>query len=134
MKTTILQLSELSCGHCVGTAKKALEAIPGVESADVTLTQAIVKGDVDPELLVKAIVDAGYQAKIADEKTTILQLSELSCGHCVASVKKALEAVPGVESAEVTLEQAIVKGNVDPQLLVKAVVDAGYQAKVADAK
>lgn len=134
MKTTILQLSELSCGHCVNSAKKALEAVPGVESADVTLEQAVVKGDVDPQLLVKAIEDAGYQAKIADTKTTILQLSDLSCGHCVNNTKKALEAIAGVESADVTLEQAIVKGNVDPQVLVQAVIDAGYQAKVADAK
>ena len=135
MKTTILQLSELSCGHCVKRAKEALEAISGVESAEVTLEQAIVKGDVDSQLLVNAVIDAGYQAKVAPtEKETILQLSELSCGHCIKRVKEALEAISGVESAEVTLEQAIVKGNVDPQILVQTVIDAGYQASLANAK
>ena len=134
MKTTILQLSELSCGHCVNTVKKALEAIPGVESADVTLEQAIVKGDVDPQVLVDTVIKAGYQAKIADDNSTVLALSELSCGHCVNNTKKALEAVPGVTSAEVTLEKAVVKGSADPQALVQAVIDAGYQAKIADAK
>ncbi|MCU6224476.1 cation transporter, partial [Morganella morganii] len=38
--------------------------------------------------------------------TTILALQGLSCGHCTASVKKALDARPDVESAVVTLDFA----------------------------
>ena len=32
-----------------------------------------------------------------------LSITGMTCGHCVAAVKKALAAVPGVEAVEVTL-------------------------------
>jgi mercuric transport protein len=32
-----------------------------------------------------------------------LAITGMTCGHCVAAVKKALAAVPGVEAVEVTL-------------------------------
>ncbi|WP_032108942.1 cation transporter [Necropsobacter massiliensis] len=65
--------------------------------------------------------------------TTVLALSELSCQHCVKSVTKALQAIDGVKSAEVTLERATVVGDVDPQVLINAVIDAGYKASLANA-
>ena len=48
----------------------------------------------------------------------------------MAHVEKALCAVPGVESAEVSLEnkQAVVTGDAADQALLDAVTDAGYQA------
>jgi copper chaperone len=62
-----------------------------------------------------------------------LKITGMTCNHCVAHTKKNLEAVPGVESVEVTLEPggAVVKGDADPQALVEAVKEAGYQAEVA---
>ncbi|MBS1244912.1 MAG: Heavy-metal-associated domain, partial [Deltaproteobacteria bacterium] len=32
-----------------------------------------------------------------------LAITGMTCGHCVAAVKKALAAMPGVEEVEVTL-------------------------------
>ncbi|HUW98376.1 MAG TPA: cation transporter [Acidiferrobacter sp.] len=62
-----------------------------------------------------------------------LQITGMTCGHCVAAVTKALQSVPGVESAEVSLEQkqGIVKGNADPKVLIEAVKKAGYNAQAA---
>lgn len=132
MKTTILTLSELSCGHCVASTKKALEAVPGVESADVTLDKAVVVGDVDAHALIKAVADAGYKAELAhDDHKVELALSDLSCGHCVATTKKALEAVDGVRHVEITVDHATVTGDADPQALINAVKAAGYNAKLA---
>lgn len=58
----------------------------------------------------------------------VLKVGGMSCMHCVARVKKALEAVPGVTSADVSLEkgEATVHGACDIDAAVKAVVDAGY--------
>jgi copper chaperone CopZ len=63
-------------------------------------------------------------------KTITLSINGMSCGHCVAGVRKALEAVPGatvrdvrIGSAEVALEQAT-----QSHALVSAVRDAGYDA------
>ncbi len=64
-----------------------------------------------------------------------LKITGMTCNHCVAHTKKSLEAVPGVESAEVTLEPgaAVVRGEADPKALVAAVKEAGYQAEVVSA-
>jgi copper chaperone len=61
-----------------------------------------------------------------------LKITGMTCGHCVRAATKALEAVPGVESAEVTLEPggALVKGAADPAALIAAVQEEGYEAEV----
>ena len=62
---------------------------------------------------------------------TELKIDGMTCGHCTAAVKKALERIAGVESAEVDLAsgRARVAGNADAALLVAAVQDEGYQAE-----
>ncbi|WP_298140089.1 heavy-metal-associated domain-containing protein [Acidiferrobacter sp.] len=65
--------------------------------------------------------------------TTTLRITGMTCGHCVAAVTKALQGVPGVESAQVNLERAegVIKGSAPAEQLIKAVEGAGYHAKVA---
>ena len=53
----------------------------------------------------------------------------MTCNHCVMHVKEAIESVPGVKKASVSLEknEATVEGeNWDDQALRAAVEDAGY--------
>ncbi|HEY0635589.1 MAG TPA: heavy metal translocating P-type ATPase, partial [Gammaproteobacteria bacterium] len=54
----------------------------------------------------------------------------MSCAGCVMSVEEALKAVPGVEAATVNFAEhtAQVTGRVEVAALVKAVIDAGYEA------
>lgn len=66
------------------------------------------------------------------ENTTILALQGLSCGHCVASTRKALQAVAGTQDVEVTLDKAVIKGEATSQSLIEAVENAGYHAQLAD--
>jgi len=63
-------------------------------------------------------------------EATTLKVTGMTCNHCVMSVTKALKKVPGVETAEVSLEkaQAVVKGSADAQALIEAVKDEGYEA------
>jgi copper chaperone len=63
-----------------------------------------------------------------------LLIEGMSCGHCVAAVRKALSAVPGVkEVTEVDLERgrARIEGNADPRRLIAAIEEEGYQAHEA---
>jgi copper chaperone len=67
------------------------------------------------------------------EKTmeaTTLKVTGMTCNHCVMAVTKALKNVPGVESADVSLDkaQAVVKGSADAQALIAAVKEEGYGA------
>lgn len=63
---------------------------------------------------------------------TILNISGMTCGHCVAAVTRALQQVPGVEQAEVSLDpqRAVVSGEAEPQALIAAVEQEGYEASV----
>ena len=67
------------------------------------------------------------------EKT--LDVEGMMCAHCVAHVKKALEGIDGVEEAVVDLDAgkatAKLAADVADQALIDAVVDAGYEAKIA---
>ena len=63
------------------------------------------------------------------EKT--MKIEGMMCGHCEAAVKKALEAVDGVTSAQVSHEAgtAVVtlSKSVDDAVLSKAVTDKDYK-------
>ena len=62
-----------------------------------------------------------------------LTIEGMTCGHCQASVKSALESVPGVTSATVDLGpgSAQVEGDPDIQKLIRAVEEEGYSARPA---
>jgi len=64
---------------------------------------------------------------------TELKIDGMTCGHCVAAVKKALEKVPGVTAAQVELDsgRAHVAGEPSLAALLAAVQDEGYQAAPA---
>jgi len=66
-------------------------------------------------------------------EATTLKVTGMTCNHCVMAVTKALKKVPGVESADVSLEkaQAVVKGGANPQSLIAAVKEEGYEAALA---
>ena len=62
-----------------------------------------------------------------------LNISGMTCGHCVQAVAKALNDVPGVERAGVELDSgiAVVEGTPDVQALLDAVQEEGYEAHLA---
>lgn len=134
-KTLNLAVTGMSCKHCQAHVKEALEKVPGVASAEVDLegAKACVKADdsVTADALVKAVEAAGYGASPLEGKTVTLPVKGMMCGHCQARVKKALEGVAGVTSADVDLEGAkatVACGTgVSEDALKKSIVDAGYE-------
>ncbi|EEP91682.1 Copper-exporting P-type ATPase A [Yersinia kristensenii ATCC 33638] len=128
LQTTVLALHGLSCMNCAKRVKTALESREDVHHAEVNVHYAKVTGEADTPTLIDTVKQAGYQAEEAQRPDIELQLSGLSCGHCTESTRKALEAVPGVIAADVSLESAKVYGKVEAQTLIDAVEQAGYHA------
>lgn len=67
------------------------------------------------------------------EKTEI-RIGGMSCQGCVKNIAGVLGAMPGVVSAEVSLEQALAAVSFDPQqvtreALLSAIEDAGFDAE-----
>ena len=64
--TKTMKIEGLKCPKCEARAKKALEALDGVESAVVSHTEGsaviTLTKDVDNAVLSKAVTDAGYEA------------------------------------------------------------------------
>ena len=62
--------------------------------------------------------------------TQVLSVPDMSCGHCKATVEKALLSVDGVERASVDLDAKTVSvehsDSVSEDALLNAVTDAGY--------
>jgi len=77
--------------------------------------------------------DRKIHHKHKEEKTmeVTMKIEGMMCGHCEATVKKALEAIPTVESAEVSHEKgtAVVKLSAETpfDVLKKAVEDKDYK-------
>ncbi|CDG16624.1 copper-exporting P-type ATPase CopA [Xenorhabdus doucetiae] len=129
--TTILALQGLTCLHCVGRVKKALEKIPGVELAEVNLNYAKVISHVSSDELIAAIVAEDYHATVATQPDVVLRLSGLNCMKCANKTQKALEAVEGVIATEVNTQTAKIYGKADHDALIDAVEQAGYHAELA---
>ena len=87
-------------------------------------------------------VSAGHNGEMQTEKPKEIVMEKklsvegMMCQHCVAHVKKALEGIEGVEEAVVDLDSnsatAKLSADVADQVLVDAIVDAGYEAKVVE--
>lgn len=104
-----LHITGMMCPHCEATVEKALKQIEGVADAKASHEQGTAEvtlnNDVDINVLNTAVIDAGYEITDTQEKEEeirmekVLHVEGMMCEHCEATVKKALEAVDGVESA-----------------------------------
>ena len=85
----------------------------------------------------EAVLQSNDIEKDNKEETTMItmKINGMMCPHCQAAVKKALEGIDGV-SADVNLEDKAAyitaEGQVDREVLKKAVVDAGYEVVSID--
>ena len=84
-----------------------------------------------PVSLEGVVNNKGYDIKEETEMTKTLKVEGMMCGHCEARVKKALEAIEGVESAvaDHTAGTAVVTltSEVSDDVLRKAVEDQDYR-------
>ncbi len=153
-KQITIDLSGLHCGGCVESTTRAIQSLPGVQKANVTLDpqRAIVTyapKQVTPQQMLLAIEKAGYKGVIraetapakprtppnpqatSNQKVT-LKIAGMSCGGCVARITEALQKTKGVLHTQVTLEppQAIVSFQpklTNPSQLAQIIRDAGYR-------
>ncbi|MBW8444476.1 MAG: heavy metal translocating P-type ATPase [Arenimonas sp.] len=125
----------MTCASCVKRVEKTAAKVAGVEASAVNFASETLSVTPGPgfsaEALVKAVKDAGYEAKA---ETVILDIEEMTCASCVARVEKALKTVPAVEAASVNLATAkaivtVLGGKAAVPAMVKAVEKAGYKAK-----
>lgn len=126
----------MMCDNCVKHVKNALEGIKGVKKAEVSLEKGeahlILERKVPEEEIKEAIEKADYEYQGKKELTKVMEVPDMMCDNCVKHITQALENVPGVKKADVSLENhtAVITFNQDvsDEKLIQAVQDAGYQA------
>jgi copper chaperone CopZ len=66
MNQTVLWIEGMTCGHCVQSVQKALFSLPGVQFAEVHLSdkKALLRhsGGFEPVSAIQAVEQAGYKA------------------------------------------------------------------------
>ncbi len=103
-------------------------AQPKKNTIEVCSSLSISKEEMEKRLAEVLLKVAENQSKGGTHMVT-LTVEGMSCAHCKARVEKALEGVPGVESAKVDLDskKATVTGkDLDLKALAHAVTEAGY--------
>ena len=130
----------MMCEHCVKAVKGALEKIPGVVSADVSLEQKNAVVSADRALSEKEVADAikaedyevtSFEMISAPKETVSIKIDGMMCEHCVKAVTKALSGIEGVRVKSVSLEDGVAKAGVpegfDTEKLKAPIEDEGYQ-------
>lgn len=102
-KTIRLSVSGMRCAGCVEAVENALRRVPNVFSADVNFADhsALVRGDVEPEVLRKAVQDAGYDAAVMEGLEDPAEQEALEAARYHALLNKA--AVAGAIGAPLML-------------------------------
>lgn len=137
---TTIKVEGMTCGHCEKRVSEALEKTGKVKDVLANYQEGTVKfvdSGITAEEIKKAVEEAGYKIiknKGENNMEKILNVEGMSCMHCVAHVKEALEKVEGVREADVKLEEKRAEVKMDKEVsdddLVKAVEGAGYSAKI----
>ncbi|WP_299169338.1 heavy-metal-associated domain-containing protein [uncultured Arthrobacter sp.] len=67
MSTTTVNISGMTCGHCVSSVTEEISAIDGVQNVTVDLNKGGIstatvtsEGDIKPEQIGEAVAEAGY--------------------------------------------------------------------------
>jgi Cu+-exporting ATPase len=132
LTTFDLPINGMTCASCAGRVERALTKVADVSSVSVNLAseQARIEAPVGSLVqLIAAVSGAGYQ--VPNERLE-LAISGMTCASCVGRIERALAQQPGVMSVSVNLatERAHVQvlQGTDPQTLLQAIRQAGYQA------
>ena len=112
------------------------KGVPEAARKEIEITHAAAE---EEQCILKAPAEQNNRQDVKQEKertntmTKVISIEGMMCNHCTGTVQKALEAVEGVKTVTMSLEQknATVElaSDVADEVLTKAVVDAGYEVK-----
>ena len=84
----------MSCAGCVGTVEDAIKSVTGVSESSVNFAEhtATVSGNVDAEVVIKAVVDAGYEAALLQGEEAEEEKAEAELVHYRKLLRKFIVA------------------------------------------
>ena len=144
--TTELRVTGMTCNNCARKVTDAAQGIPGVHSVAVSVAteRASIRWNSAAEQNVSAalsaIAAAGFEAReMPESDATELRVTGMTCNNCARHVTEAIQSVPGVRSASVSLEGKTATviwtsaGAKNVPAVLAAIAKAGYSAKEVSA-
>lgn len=137
-----LILRGLDCADCAQKVERAVLAIPGVEHAELSFAASRLAVEYDPRRasyaeIARAVTDLGYRVEEprAPVQSGVLEIGGMDCADCVRKVERAVAALPGVRSAQVTFATGRMEVRYDPAVLsldriARTVRETGYEARI----
>ncbi|PON62844.1 P-type ATPase, subfamily IB [Parasponia andersonii] len=142
----LFAVSGMSCAACAGSVEKAIKRLPGIREAVVDVlngrAQVLFFPDfVNEETIRETIEDVGFQATLIQEhdnnerstQVCRIRINGMTCTSCSSTVELALQAVQGVQKAQVALATEEAEVQYDPKVvsytqLLEAIEDTGFEA------
>lgn len=92
--TIRLSIGGMSCAGCVGSVENAIKNVPGVISGEVNFAEhtADISTDVPADVIIKAIVDAGYEAAELKSAQDQAEKEQAEFAHYRTLIKKTIAA------------------------------------------
>ncbi|KAL5814137.1 hypothetical protein ACOSQ4_024778 [Xanthoceras sorbifolium] len=135
----------MTCSACAGSVEKAVKRLPGIHEAvvDVLNNKAQVlfyPSFVNEERIRETIEDVGFQATLIEDETSEkstqvcrININGMTCTSCASTVEKALQAIQGVQRAQVALATEEAQVQYDPNIvsynqLQEVIEDTGFEA------
>ncbi|MGF1726254.1 heavy metal translocating P-type ATPase [Photobacterium nomapromontoriensis] len=134
--TTLDPQSVIACIKALGFSAKVITS-DCLQAKDVNHNEAPQEQDIltkDTPTTPEIPIQTTHNTSTDSDDAKQFILSGMTCASCVASVEKAMRAVPGVTSASVNLAErtALVNGSAAAEQIIAAVSDAGYGAELSE--
>ncbi|KAK6137498.1 hypothetical protein DH2020_028751 [Rehmannia glutinosa] len=143
--TAVFSVTGMTCSACAGSVEKAVKRLPGIKEAavDVLNNRAQVTffpAFVNEETIRETIEDVGFEASLIkeemNEKSSLvcrIRIKGMTCTSCSSTVESGLQALRGVQRAQVALATEEAEVRYDPKILtynqiLEAVEDTGFEA------
>lgn len=110
--TLTLPVQGLDCANCAESLAVGLRAMPGMRDATVSFAAGTARLDINPDLLDRETVVAkirtyGYTVPAAVETAPLrFRVQGMDCADCARTLEAAVNALPGVASAQVNFAAA----------------------------
>lgn len=135
----------MTCSACAGSVEKAVKRLPGIKEAavDVLNNRALVMfypAFVNEETIRETIEDVGFEATLINDEfnekssqVCRIRIKGMTCTSCSSTVESALQALPGVQRAQVALATEEAEVHYDSKILtysqiMEAVENTGFEA------
>ncbi|KAB1223232.1 putative copper-transporting ATPase HMA5 [Morella rubra] len=134
----------MTCSACAGSVEKAIKQLPGIRKAvvDVLNNRAQVlyhPNFVNEETICKTIENVGFQATIISDtsersiQVCKIHINGMTCTSCSSTIESALQALPGVQRAQVALATEEAEVHYSPKTvsynqLLEVIENTGFEA------